>query len=306
MNRLLLLICLIWCSAALSAQTADEALQQFEGHYIFHGTEPNCEAPALRPCYYYECDIQTLGEQLLLTGFVGNVDSKERPFYVGTYNPDNATIRFVCGGNEDGESVYDANNYRYFLYDFTLNVGSDAEGRLTLSRPGLFMFYAANLGNWPRASYSGLTFTKGATLPHWNGNILHPNTPATLDDLLTYTIEFENSHSIAAAPTDIMGLIYDADGQLYAFALVDGVIDAFGSMKIRESRATIHFVRVGDYAESAESTDSQKAAKAQIVKGAKVAPAAHTPGHATVIFKANSFIIDGQLIDYDIVQEYDL
>lgn len=301
MNRLLLLLCLLCCSVSLSAQTADDALQQFEGHYIFHGIEPTCEAPALRPCYYYECDIEAVGEQLQLTGFVGSVNSKDHPYYVGTYNPDNASIRFVCGGNEDGESVYDANNYRYFLYDFTLNVGSDAEGRLTLSRPGLFMFYTANQGNWPRASYSGLTFTKGATLPQWNGNILHPNTPVTIDDLLTYTIEFENSHSITAAPTDIMGLVYNTDGELYALALVDGIVDPIGSMSIRESRATIHFVRVDD---NAASADSQKAAaKAQ---APRTAPASHTPGRVTVIFKANSFVIDGQLINYDIVQEYDL
>lgn len=302
MNRLLLLLSLICCCTALMAQSNEDALRQFEGQYLFHGTEPACEAPSKRPNYYYECDIQARDEQLLLTGFVGSVNSKEHPYYLGTYNPDNATIHFVCGGNEDGESVYDVSNNRYFLYDFTLNVGTDAEGRLTLTHPGLFMFYAANEGNWPRASYAAFTFTKDAPLPHWNGNILHHNSPVTIDDLLTYTIEFENAHSIAAAPTDVMGLIYDADGELYALALVDGIIDAIGSMSIRESRATVHFIRVDD-----DSANSQKAiTKAKAAQGAKIAPPSHTPGRITVIFKANGFVIDGELINYDIVQEYDL
>lgn len=298
MNRLLLLFCLICCGAALSAQNADEALQQFEGHYIFHGSDPACEHPALRPYYYYECDIQTIDGQLMLTGFVGNVDNRERPYYLGSYNADNATIRFVCGGNEDGENVYGNDGCRYFLYDFTLNVGSDDEGRLTLSRPGLFMFYAASNNNWPRASYSSLTFTKNATLPQWNGNILHPNTPSTIDDLLTYTIEFEYAHSIAAANSDIMGLIYDADGNLYALALVNGIIDAVGSMSIRENQATICFVRLADLS-AAEQTVVRASA-------GKSAPASHSPGRTTVIFKAKSFRVDGKLITEDIVREYDL
>lgn len=298
MNRLLLLLCLLLCSTSLMAQTADDVLHQFEGHYIFHGTDPYCEAPDKRPCFYYECDIQADDSQLMLTGFIGNVASQQRPYYVGTYRPEDGTIRFVCGGNEDGESVYDDNNYRYFLYDFTLTPGTDDDGHLTLCNKSSFMFYAAKAGNWPRASYSSLTFTKDATLPQWNGNINHLNAPTTIDDLLTYTIEFENSHSIAAAPTDIMGLVYDSNGELYAFALVDGVIDAFGSMSIRESRATIRFVRVDEYAESQKAAAKAGASKA--------APAAHTPGWVTVIFKANSFVIDGQLIDYDIVKEYQL
>lgn len=298
MNRLLLLISLIFCSVSLTAQTTDDALRQFEGHYIFHGTDPTCEAPDLVPCYYYECDIQAINDHLQLTGFIGEVDSNEHSCYVGTYNPDNATIHFVCGGNEDGESVYDFDGYRYFLYDFTVNVGSDAEGHLTLTRPGYFMFYAEKKGNWPRASYSSLTFTKDAILPVWNSNIKLPTSPTSIEDLLCYTIEFENAHSIAASGHDVMGLIYSPDGELYAMALVNGIVDVFGTMRIRESRATINFVRLADL-----TTTQQAAATAS---AGRTVPACHTPGYATVIFKAKSFKVDGQLINYDIVHEYKL
>lgn len=301
MFRPLATFALICSTATLSAQTAptadEEPLRQFEGNYLFYGTDAHCDAVACRPNNYYECSIQAVGQELRLTGFVGYVDSREQPYFKGTYNPDEQTIYFCCGPEADGENIYDEYNNRYFVYDFTLNVGADAEGRLTLSWPGPFWFYASHRDAWPRASYSSLTFTKDAPLPVWNGNINHLNPdPSTLDDLLTYTIEFENAHKVVAADTDIQGYIFSEDGQLYALAMVDGVIDAIGSLTIHESRATIHFARISDF--EVDDADSRPLA------GQNKRPA--TPGQATVIFRKNSFCVDGQVIKQEIIKTFNL
>lgn len=300
MTRLLTTFALICSFSLLSAQTAPaeaDALLQFEGTYLFHGTDAHCDAVVRTPNNYYECNVMAVGNELRLTGFVGNIDSKEQPYFKGTYNAEEQTVYFCCGPDADGDNIYDADGYRYFVYDFTLNVGTDSEGRLTLSRPGPFWFYASLNDAWPRASYSSLTFTKDAPLPVWNGNIIqHVSEPSTLDDLLTYTIEFENAHKVSAGQSSIMGYIFDENGELYALAMVDGIIDAIGSLQVRESRATIHFVRLSD--NGVDGADSRPLA------GQNKRPA--TPGQATVIFGKNGFVIDGNVLTKEIVQTVQL
>lgn len=301
MDRLLTTFALLCSTVALSAQTApatdNEQLRQFEGNYLFHGTDPHCDAIAGKPYSYYECNVVAMGDELRLTGFVGDIDSQEQPYFKGVYNADEKTIYFSCGPDADGESIYDEEHRRFFVYDFTLNVGTDADGRLTLSRPGPFWFYASLNNNWPRASYSSLTFTKDAPMPVWNGNIIHHVAePTTLDELLTYTIEFENARKVSAANTSIQGYIFDEDGELFALAMVDGVIDAIGSLQISESCATIHFVRLTDF--DVDGADSRPLA------GQNKRPA--TPGMATVLFRRNGFSVDGNIIKEDIVRTYSL
>lgn len=301
MNRLLTTFALLCSTAALSAQTLpatdNEQLRQFEGAYLFHGTDPHCDAIAGRPYSYYECHVVAVGDELRLTGFVGDIDSEEQPYFKGVYNADEKSIYFSCGPDADGESIYDEEQRRFFVYDFTLNVSTDADGRLTLSRPGPFWFYASINNNWPRASYSSLTFTKDAPMPVWNGNINHLNPdPTSLDELLTYTIEFENAHKVSSADTSIQGYIFNEDGELFALTMVDGVIDAIGSLKTFESRATIHFVRLSDF--SVDDADSRPLA------GLNKRPA--TPGMATVLFRRNSFKVDGNIVQEDIVHQFRL
>lgn len=301
MTRLITTFALLCFSSVLFAQTPSEAdaeaLRQFEGTYLFHGTDAHCDAVSRRPCSFYECSVAVVGDELRLTGFVGNIDNQEQPYFKGTYNPDAQTIYFCCGPEADGDNIYDADGYRYFVYDFTLNVGTDADGRLTLSRPGPFWFYASLNNEWPRASYSSLTFTKGAPLPTWNGNIIHHVAePTTLDELLTYTIEFENAHKVAATDTDIQACIFDENGELYALAFVDGIIDAIGSLQLRESCATIHFVRLAD--NGVDGADSRPLA------GQNKRPA--TPGQATVLFRKNSFKVDGNVVREEIVKTVQL
>lgn len=303
MYRILILLSSLLAATTLLAQpgeltptaTSDNVLQQLEGHYLFHGTSPYCEAPELTPNFYYDCDIMNVDGELRLTGFVGNVANATAPYYTGTYNAEDGTVRFRCGEDLEGESVYDNDGYRYFIYDFTLSVGTDTEGRTTLSRTGPFYFYAYKNHKWPRAAYASLSFTKGATLPMWNGNINHLVSPTTIDDLLCYTLEFENAHRIAASGYDITGLIYDPEGQLYAIAIVNGIIDVFGSITLRESHATINFLRIADLAPDMQSSAAAHSAHR---------PA--TPGRATVVFKNKSFLVDGNLLKEDIIQTFEV
>lgn len=296
MNKTLLSLALLLPCTTLSAQTtdtpevSDDVLRQFEGNYLFHGTNPACEAPLLAPNNYYECHIEACEGQLRMTGFIGDVLNESFPYYTGTYHPADGTISFICGPDIDGESVYDESNYCYYLYDFTLNVTTDADDRLTLYRPGEFWFYAKQQRNWRRASYSSLTFTKGATLPVWNGNINHLTTAETIDDLLTYTLEFENAHKIEASGFDITGIIYDATGRPYAMAIVNGIVDAIGSLTIRESRATIHFVKTANL-----SPQQRRQLPAHIDASAA--------NKAVVYFSPKSFKVDGQIVNDAIRRE---
>lgn len=304
MNRLIIALALIAANLTpLAAQTTTDdasadnaALRQFEGNYLFCGTNPTCEAPELAPDFYYECAITAVDDHLQLTGFIGNVDNEAFPCYTGTYHPDDGTITFHCGPDADGESVTSADFRRYYLYDFTLHVSRDAEGRTTLTRPGIFYFYAQQKRNWLHATYNGLTFTKDAPKPVWNGNINYPDSPTSIDDLLCYTLEFENAYQVAATGFDVMGFIFDAEGQPYAIAVANGTFDAYGSATFRQCRATIRFVRIADL-----TPQQQQSARAT----APTLPKAdEAPASATVVFAAKSFKVDGRIIDHEIVRAY--
>lgn len=298
MTRTLLFIGFVLGALHLGAQTADDALRQFEGDYLFHGSIPYCEVAECTPASFYECSIKAVDGQLRLAGLVGKVDNRDFPYYTGTYRPDEGTVHFFCGEEHEGDNVYDASGYRYYIYDFTLQIGTDDEGRLTLTQPGTFYFYAYNKGNWPRATYAGFTLTKDAELPHWNGNINHLTTASTLDELLTYTLEFENAHKVQASGYDIQGFIFDQNGAPYAIAMVNGFIDAFGSLTVRENIATIRFVRFDDL-----NPQSQQLATSYSRLVGFMPP---TPGQATVLFTAKSFKVDDTLIKEKIVKTFDI
>lgn len=284
-------------SAQASVEPAAEVLRQFEGTYLFHGTDARCTDIVRRPHSYYECRLEAVGSELRLTGFVGNIDSQEQPYFTGTYDPEAGTICFSCGPEADGDNVYDEDGYRYFIYDFTLSVGTDSEGRLTLSQPYPLWFYTSVHNEWLRASYSSLTFTKDAPMPTWNGNVIHHVAePTTLEELLTYTLEFEDARSVTATDTDIQGYIFDENGEVYALAFVNGVLDPIGSLQVRESCAIVHFVRLADY--DVPSADSNPLASQSRL------PA--TPGQATVLFRKKSFKVDGSVVRDDIVKTIQL
>lgn len=296
MLRILTTLCLAILTLAASAQASDE-VRALEGRYLFVGSAPYCAAVEREPATFYECSIIANDEgKLLLTGFVGEVENAAAPYYTGTYDPETKSIYFCCGADADGERVTDADGFRYFVYDFTLSVGTDDEGRTTLSHTGPFWFYVSKNGNWLRASYNGLTFIKDASFPTWNGNIIQPTHAASIDDLLTYSIEFEDAHRIAASGYDIQGIIYDEGGHPYAIALVNGIIDAFGSMNARASKAVICFERFTDL--------NPQLSPAALAAMHTTRPA--TPGQATVVFRGKSFKIDGMLIEEELVNVVDL
>lgn len=296
MLRILTTLCLAIVALVASAQASDE-VRALEGRYLFVGTDPYCPAIEREPAIFYECNITANDKgQLLLTGFIGEVDNAAAPYYTGTYDPETKSIYFCCGADADGERVTDADGFRYFIYDFTLRVGTDDEGRTTLSHTGPFWFYVSKRKEWLRASYNGLTFIKDAPLPTWNGNIIQPTHAASIDDLLTYSIEFEDAHRIAASGYDIQGIIYDEDGHPYAIALVNGIVDAFGSMYARASKAVICFERFTDL--------NPQLSPAVLAAMRTTRPA--TPGQATVVFRGKSFKIDGTLIQEELVNVIDL
>lgn len=300
---LTILCCLAITTFAASAQVSDasaqvsDELQALEGNYLFTGSTPACSDTRLCPETFYECNITANDKgQLLLTGFIGNVDNQDFPYYTGTYNPETQSIYFYCGADNDGEKVIDRYGVNYFVYDFTLNIGKDDEGRTTLSYNSPFWFYVLQNTKWLRASYSALTFTKDVPRPTWNGRIIQSSHADSIDDLLTYSITFETAHNIAAASSDILGIIYNENGQPYAIILVNGTRDAFGSMEVRSSTATFSFVRLSDINSKFSSPFLDIPSTTRPV----------TPGQATVVFLPKSFIIDGILIQDEITNVIDL
>ena len=130
----------------------------------------------------------------------------------------------------------------------------------------------------------------------WNGNIILPETASSLDDLLSYTVEFEYADEVKAAAGDILGAIFDGENP-YAIALANGEFNVFGDVDFNGSKATVQFVKISDL--NAELQASAKAA------AARIGGFAPTAGTATVAFAKHSFKVDSQLVDL-ITKSYDL
>lgn len=296
MTRLLIALCLALVTGSASAQMPEE-FSAFAGKYIFHGTSPFCETADHMPQDYYECNITTDADNhLRLTGFVGNVDNENQPYFLGVYDADHKKVTFSCGPEDDGENIYDEEGRRYFIYSFTLDSYIDDEDSVALTKHEPFWFYTKKDGKWFRASYDGLSFTKEMPTTVWNGNIIQPSTAQTIDDLLNYPIVFENARRITPSNMGIMGMIYDKTGNPYAYTIVQDNGNSMGSMKQRGPKVTITFKRYSDL--TAQSAPA-------LFKERQKVPAA-TLDQATVVFFAKSFIIDGKLYDKDIVNVVDL
>lgn len=135
-------------------------LDQFAGKYLFTGGNPSCDVAALAPAANYECEITVHGDELHMTGFLGEVEDGTTPYYKGVYNEVLGTICFECVDAYNGGYVVDpATGIYYYVYDFTLNVDRNEAGHITLSRDGAFYFYAYG-NDWLSASYSSLFFEK--------------------------------------------------------------------------------------------------------------------------------------------------
>ncbi|MDO4212079.1 MAG: hypothetical protein Q4D23_10315 [Bacteroidales bacterium] len=139
-------------------------------------------------------------------------------------------------------------------------------------------------------------YTAPAEPTEWNGNIILPETAASLDDLLSYTVEFEYADEVKAAAGDVLGAIFDGENP-YAIALANDEFNVFGDVDFNGSKATVQFVKISDL--NAELQASAKAA------AARIGGFAPTAGTATVAFSKNSFKVDGQLVDL-ITKSYEL
>ena len=129
----------------------------------------------------------------------------------------------------------------------------------------------------------------------WNGNVLYPETPNYIDDLLDFDLEFDEARSVEEAPYGVLGAIFDETGDAYAVVLGDRFIDE--PLTINEGKVTVHFTKISEI-----PFDLQEAAR-------KVVARATTPEHskAKVVICGKSFLVDGENVYGDIiVKNYDL
>lgn len=123
----------------------------------------------------------------------------------------------------------------------------------------------------------------------WTGEILAANEAASIDELIEgYTLTFEEALSVEASNYDVLGAIYDENGQPVAIATCNGVFDVYGGIEVEGDKATISFTRLSDL-----TAPQQQLARAAAFKlGGFVQPQA---GEALVVFGKNSFLVDGKL-----------
>ena len=129
----------------------------------------------------------------------------------------------------------------------------------------------------------------------WNGNVKYSEA-ASVEDLLSFTVEFEEAASVEASGYDVLGVVFNGV-EPYAVVLANGVFDAFGSMKVEGSKATFGFQKIAEL-----DVNAQAAAKANIAKIGSFQP---QTGKASVVFAGKSFVVDGQLITDILCNEYE-
>lgn len=202
--------------------TETNVLDRFAGKYLFTGTDPYCEDDNYTPAANYECEITVEGNELHLTGLLGEVDDEKAPYYTGTYNEVLNTVYFYCTSPDGGYT--NDNGTWYYIYDFTLNVGETEDGRVTLSRDGYFGFYAYG-EDWLKASYSSLYFEKDGKKGDDGGDPVVPVDLTKFDGDYTFTGTGAYSEYEPATPAGTYQCnITSQDGKLYMTGLL-GVVD---------------------------------------------------------------------------------
>lgn len=157
-----------------TAEVAYDPLDQFVGTYQFIGTDPTCADASYTPSETYTCYVTKVNGELHMTGFLGEVDNGNASYYTGTYDAVNQTVYFYCVDPTNGGYVADGDTW-YYVYDFTLNVGRNEAGNLTLTRDGNFYFYAYG-SDWLDTSYSSLSFERVSS------DVPDPSEPITPDE----------------------------------------------------------------------------------------------------------------------------
>lgn len=296
MFRLFLTICLAIVTSTASAQSSID-MRVFEGKYVFTGTSPFCDAEEHTPKGSYDCNITADTDgHLRLTGFVGNVDSEEKPYFQGVYDAERKRITFSCGPEGDGENIYDESGRRYFVYDFSLNVYIDDTDSIAFSHRGPFWFYTMKDDKWVHASYDGMCFTKDMVNTAWNGKTIEPITTRMLEDLLEYTIRFEKAASAAIQKDEFAAVIFNEDGFPYALALLNDSISNGGAADARRAKVTVRFHTLAEFDSSVIDATSN-------LFEYRGYP---TPGQVAVVFRKGSFFVDGELLEEELIHFVDI
>ena len=128
----------------------------------------------------------------------------------------------------------------------------------------------------------------------WNGKVNVPQTAGSIDDLLTYTVEFEEAAKVAQSGFGMLAVVFDEIGNPYAI-----VFDALaGSAEYDHSKVTLHFQKFSDL-------NAQLKALAETGVKKVAAHATTEAGVATVVIAGKSLKIDGNYLYTDnIKHEY--
>lgn len=268
-------------------------LSKFVGDYLFHGEGGynNDYYYPVVPEEYYEVSIEAVDGTLHMTGLLGDVYESPN-CYVGTYNVTDNTVTFSVP-TYWGYGYVMFGDWDYYVINdpFTLNVVEGEDGSLKLVKNDGWTFWSSN---YYYAGYTGaVEFVK--VLPVWNGNVLFSEA-ASIDDLLSCTVEFEDAQTATASNYDVLGVIYDETGDAYAIALGNEGFSVFGSVDSEGNKVSVNFVKISEL-----NSDLQSAAR---IAAARIGGFQPSNGSATVVFSGKSFKVDGELVSDILVHEY--
>lgn len=146
--------------------------------------------------------------------------------------------------------------------------------------------------------YAASEFTTSSVTPafregydgQWNGKLLYPTTAGTIDDLLDFTLTFEEAASVEASGFGVLAVIFDDKDNPYAICF-EGI---GGNVSFLGDQATLHFVKISDL--NAQLAAAAKGMTAK-VKGA----VGSRSGQATVVVASKSLKIDKKYLYTDMI-----
>lgn len=124
----------------------------------------------------------------------------------------------------------------------------------------------------------------------WNGNVTYPSSAASIDDLLDYSITFEEAAAVESSGFGVIAVLFDEKGDLNAIML-DPIA---GSVDFEHDKANLHFVKISELNASLAAMAHGAASKI----GAAINAGTST---ATVVVAGKSFKIDSKYLYTDII-----
>lgn len=130
----------------------------------------------------------------------------------------------------------------------------------------------------------------------WNGKVNFPEAANSIDDLLSYTIEFEEAASISKSGLGVLAGVFDENGDPYAIIFSD----IAGEVEYGHDKVTLKFEKFSDI-----KAERQPALASSIKKA--LGSGIGTSGAATVVIGSKSFRIDDSYLYTDMIRrEYTL